>query len=47
MVRVRAGSGVYFGMKTRAVQDLNTGFMWFLPRFGPSQLLIAVKALQK
>lgn len=25
--------GVYFGMKTRAVQDLHTGLMWFLPRY--------------
>ncbi len=36
----KAGSGVYFGMKTRAVQDLNTGFMWFLPRFDPSFTLL-------
>jgi len=25
--------GVYLGMKTRAVRDINTGLMWFLPRF--------------
>jgi len=25
--------GVYFGMKTRATKDINTGLMWFLPRY--------------